>query len=173
MVEVDKLDEDKIIESVRAEILANGESVTIQHIHETHRKEVNLHREAMLKSVQWSTNVYLAVAGGLLLLGSDGWRCLGQTGLWFGIIVVAIIAVFVIAQLLHSADAINSNARVIVKTDEFMGLFDSSRFLEEDTIYPLTWREWGQTKKAGYYEKFHIGLVVLLAMALIIFMWVL
>ena len=156
-----------------ADALAGNKSAIVQHIHDTHRQEINAHREAMLNSVQWCTNVFLAIAGGLLLLGSSNWRSLGTAGLWFGTVSVLVIVSFVVAQLLHSADAINSNARIVVKTDEFMGLFSKSFYLEGTELYPLSWRQWGQSKKAGYYEKFHIALVVLLAAALVVFMWLL
>lgn len=156
-----------------ADALAGSKSAIVQHIHDTHRQEINAHREAMTNSVQWCTNLFLAIAGGLLLLGSSNWRILGPAGLWFGTVSVLVIVSFVVAQLLHSADAINSNARIVVKTDEFMGLFSNSFYLEGTELYPLSWRQWGQSKKAGYYEKFHIGLVVLLAAALVVFMWLL
>lgn len=152
------------------EVALNRDSDTLAQVHSLHRNEINVHREVMNKSVQWCTTVYLGIAGGLLVLGSASWKALGCTGMIFGATVVALIGAFIIAQLIHSANAINSNAKIIVNASKGMGLFNKDEFVGGESIYPNKWLVWGQNKHAGYYHWFHISLVGLLGAALIIFM---
>lgn len=164
------MNETNSITQLCTEVSENRESDTLSHIHKVHREEIANHRDTMLRSVQWCTSVYLAIAGGLIALGSSSWHKLGNTGVFFGLAVVILLGIFVVSQLLHSASAINSNAKIVVKTATAMGIFDTGKALNGQSIYPEAWKMWGQSKHAGYYHWFYIGMVVLLAISLIIFM---
>lgn len=140
----------------------------IRVVHDTHRSEMNYHREAMNKVYQWATNLYLAIAGGLVVLASDKLDLLDCSSRAFIIFAIILVTFFVVAQLRHSADAINSNALIVVKADRIMKLFEKDYFVKDDSIYPEKWENWGEKKGAGYYEKFHIILCIFLAIALCI-----
>lgn len=134
----------------------------IKLAHDTHRAEIMYHREVMSKAVQWTTTVHLAMAGAILALGEAKWASFGQTGQWLVAGFSLIVTVFVVLQIIHSADGIDSNAKMVVKTNNAMGFFDNH---DEGSLYPKTWLEWGKSKKAGYYVSQYVLVTCSLAAA--------
>lgn len=138
----------------------------IKLAHDTHRAEIMYHREVMSKAVQWTTGVHLAMAGAILALGETKWATLGQTAQLLVAGFSLIVTLFVVLQIIHSADGIDSNAKMVVKTNSAMGFFDD---VEEGSLYPKSWLQWGRTKKAGYYVTQYVLVVCSLAGAVNIF----
>jgi hypothetical protein len=156
---------EKAIDHIGDELSATDKYAIVRSIHETHRTEISFHREVMNKTTQWATGVYLAIAGGLLLIGSDGWRELGVSGKFLVTVVLALVTTFVVSQLLHSSSAINSNAQIVVKADTALLLFRPNEYIQGEQLYPEKWKQWGTSKGAGYYDLFHIAVTILLALS--------
>lgn len=140
----------------------------LRMVHDTHRAEVIQHREAMAKTNQWSTGLYIAIAAGLLTASSSTVFSLTEPMKMFIVFVTWIITLLFISQTLHSRDAIDTNARIIVLTDEALSLFEEGVFLEDKSIYPKKWRQWGKEKGAGYYHNYSILFPVVMALAITI-----
>ena len=144
---------------------------TLLAMHATHRQELSFHRQVMSTSLQWVSTIYLAIAGGIIAIGLEDWQKFGGKGSAFITVVVAAIAYFSVQQHRHSASAIDSNAGMIVKIDDLLGLFASNFFKAGDSIYPSKWRQWGTGKGAGYYEYQNIAIIIVESIALTVFVW--
>jgi hypothetical protein len=151
--------------------IENNEVEIIKLVHDTHRNEMNFHREVMSKTIQWVTHIFLAISGGMLALGPTKWNSFGCPAKIMVSVLVLIIVVFVIFQILHSSSAINSNAKIVVKSDIAMKLFENNNFGQTESIYPQNWQVWGSQKSAGYYEKLHIFITLSLGTSVIAFAW--
>ena len=150
-----------------------GDYDILKLVHDTHRNEIKFHRDVMNKLFQWTSSVYLAIGGGIIAIGHDRWAAYGIYGKIFVSVSVLLIGFFFVRQSLHCVDAINSNARVIVKTDTLLHLFDQDYFESGESIYPYSWQGWGTNKKgAGYYERLNITIMTSLALAILIFTWI-
>jgi hypothetical protein len=167
------VDPDRLIQFATPELRNSERLQILRMVHDTHRQEMNFHRETMNKLVQWATGVYLAIAGGLLVLGANNWRSYGTTGKFLAVCILFLVTSFVVRQILHSASAINTNARIVVRADKLMHLFDKDFYDSKEQLYPAHWLKWGDGKGAGYYEWFNIGIIILLAFSIGAFAWIL
>lgn len=149
----------------------NEDLEILKLVHDTHRNEMNYHREVMNKTIHWATNVFLAISGGILALGPSKWNSFGDSAKWTVTVIVIVITIYVIIQILHSSNAVNDNAKIVVKTDGAMKLFESNKFGLTESIYPLSWKDWGGKKKAGYYENLHIFIALCLGISVLSFAW--
>lgn len=145
----------------------------LQFVHDTHRREMSFHRDVMNRVFQWTSGVFIAMAGGLVVIEPTVGTSRGIVIRLFVTAAVVLITTFSVRLLKHSADAIDTNAHMVVKTDILMHLFDPGYFGDDESLYPEKWLRWGTEKGAGYYEVYNTIIVILLAVAMIGLAWTL
>ncbi len=149
----------------------NEKSEVLRLVHDTHRKEILYHRDVMNEVFKWTTGLFLAAGGGIIAIGPTRWALLGVSAKLFVTIAVLIISFFALRLNQHSADAIDANARLVVKTDKMLHFFEPDYFSREGSLYPQKWQQWGDKKSAGYYHIYNTVIMLVLGLAVVIFAW--
>jgi len=140
-------------------------------VHDTHRKEIAFHREALDRVFQWTTSLLLAIGGGLIVIGPKISTSYGIGGPLLITVAVGVICFFAIKLTNGNAKDINTNAKIVVKTDRLLKLFEPNYFKNDEAIYPEDWMMWGKERDAAKYRSYNIRLIIVFMVSILILIW--
>jgi hypothetical protein len=144
----------------------------LQMAHDTHRQEMMHHREMQFRAFSWTNSLFLAVAAALVAFGST-WTQYRQIGALVLTIMVIAISVSTLFFLRRNQNALETNARVIIKIDTQLGLFEKGYYGSGESIYPQRWLEWGDKRRASIETWFYMVTTVIVGTMVIVVAWVL
>lgn len=144
----------------------------LEMVHNTHRREITHHREAQFRVFSWTSSLLLAAAAGLVAIGPR-WAQYRLVGGSILTIMVLTICLSTLLLLNRNRDALETNARIVVRVDLRLGLFETGCLGGDDSVYPKAWLEWGSRQKASIETWFYVAATIILSLTVVVAAWVL
>lgn len=120
------------------------------HLHQIQYAEANFRRARELKVFFWSSSIFLALAGILVVVDKTKntlWDSFGCNGKIVATATILFIAIFSIAWQNRERKFENEQKRIIAKINKQLGVFNQGAYgLDEgETLYPKEdrWINWG------------------------------
>jgi hypothetical protein len=123
---------------------ANGRTELLKHLSTEQWEELNHRREREEQMFAWSTAVFLAVIGGLLVaeLPEDSFlRSWGKTGRAIACAVILVFTYFSVWWQRRQRIIASGHKRVLARVQAELGCFTKPE--KSDSLYPAAWKEWG------------------------------
>lgn len=151
------------------------------HLHKIQYEEANFRRARELKVFFWSSSIFLAITGILVVVDKTKsvlWESLGECGKLVATATILFLAIFSIIWQNRERRFENEQKRIIAKINKQLSVFEKGCFgLEnEETLYPNEdrWINWGNAELQSIKRYFRGNLVTatwVLAVLAIVMVW--
>jgi hypothetical protein len=148
------------------------------HFQNNQTQELMYRRGREFNIFLWTATIFLVFIGSLLLIDKSRepiWQHLGFWGKFFASCLILLIASFSIIWQNRERVFANNNCKVIVATNEALNAFENNFYLNNQSIYPDRWRNWGKKELNSYKRYFranYITAVWILGVLSVLIIWV-